>query len=84
MDSLETTLPNILIAKLPIIQKICRKYKVKYLGAIGSVLTDEFRKDSDIDFLYDLEEESIPEGAYLFNFDGLIAGLLEIFPDRKI
>ncbi|MEZ4848510.1 MAG: nucleotidyltransferase domain-containing protein [Bacteroidia bacterium] len=84
MEATDTKLPEILAHKLSAIQEICRKYKVKYLWAFGSVLRDDFRKDSDIDFLYDLDEETINEGEYLYNLDGLIAGLLATFPDRKI
>jgi len=84
MKSTKTILPEYLECKLPAIQALCRKYQVKYLYAIGSVLTDEFRKDSDVDFLYDLDEANIPEEKYLYNLDGLIDGLFEIFPNRKI
>jgi len=30
---------------------LCNKYKVKSLYAFGSVLTNKFKKDSDVDFL---------------------------------
>lgn len=33
---------------------ICRKYDVKRLVAFGSVLTDTFTKESDLDFLLEL------------------------------
>lgn len=77
-------LPSILDSKLPAIQALCRRYKVKHLWVFGSVLTDEFRGDSDIDLLYELDKPAIAEGEYLFNLDGLIAGLLELFPGRKL
>jgi hypothetical protein len=38
-----------------IIQQLCAKHKVKKLYAFGSVLTDEYRNDSDVDFIVDFE-----------------------------
>ena len=40
-------------ARLPLarISKICRKYDVAELAVFGSVLRDDFRPDSDVDFL---------------------------------
>lgn len=37
------------------IKNICRKYRVKNLSAFGSVLSERFNKDSDIDFLIELD-----------------------------
>ena len=37
------------------IHELCSKHKVKCLYAFGSVLTDQFKQDSDIDFLVDFE-----------------------------
>ena len=77
-------LPPILKSNLPAIQELCRRYKVRNLWVFGSVLAGEFRSDSDIDFLYELDKPAIAEGEYLYNLDGLIAGLLELFPGRKL
>lgn len=44
------------------IQKIielCKKYRVKKLYVFGSILTDRFNDDSDIDFSVDFDSESI-------------------------
>lgn len=79
-----STLPEYLATKLPAIQKLCRKHQVRYLYVIGSVLTDKFRADSDVDFLYNLDRAALATGRYLHNLDGLIAGLLNLFPGRKI
>lgn len=84
MESAKSTLPTYLASKLTAIHKICHTYQVKYLYAIGSVLTNGFSEDSDIDFIYDLDQEALKTGTYLQNLDGLIAGLLELFPNRKI
>ena len=77
-------LPPILNQKLSAIQELCRRYKVKNLWVFGSVLTNRFREDSDIDFLYEMDRSSMAEGEYLPNLDGLIAGLLAMFPERKL
>lgn len=38
------------------IKKLCKQYKVKTLSAFGSVTREDFRSDSDIDFVVDFEE----------------------------
>jgi uncharacterized protein len=45
MDGIGIQLPNEAIAAF------CRKWKVRELALFGSVLTDHFRSDSDIDVL---------------------------------
>ena len=40
------------------IEALCRQYKVKSLYAFGSVLTNRFGPDSDVDLLVDLGEQS--------------------------
>ncbi len=37
------------------INKLCSTYKVKQLFAFGSVLTEKFNNDSDIDLVVDFE-----------------------------
>ena len=39
------------------IRKLCGSNKVKSLFAFGSVLTNDFRVDSDIDFVVDIDEK---------------------------
>jgi predicted nucleotidyltransferase len=39
------------------IKEICKKYKVKNFFVFGSVLTDSFSPNSDIDFIVDFEEK---------------------------
>jgi len=39
------------------IGQICRMYGVKRLYAFGSVMTDKFRNDSDIDFLISFSDD---------------------------
>ena len=39
------------------IKAFCRKWKIKELSVFGSILRDDFRTDSDVDFLADFEED---------------------------
>ena len=40
------------------IETFCRKWNVRELSLFGSVLTDEFRPDSDVDVLVVFEEDA--------------------------
>jgi len=72
-------LPEILKSKLPVLHELCIKYHVKYLWVFGSVLTDEFREDSDIDFLHEWDEANITDSEYLDNYYGFIEALKKLF-----
>lgn len=39
------------------IKQICKEYRVKNFSVFGSVLTDNFSSDSDIDFVVDFDEK---------------------------
>jgi uncharacterized protein len=43
---------------LPQIEDFCRRWKIKELALFGSVLRDDFRPDSDVDFLVTFEGEA--------------------------
>lgn len=45
------------------IKNICGKHKVKHLYAFGSVLTDNFNENSDIDLIVDFEKIDLNEYA---------------------
>ena len=38
------------------IKELCKEFRVKTFSAFGSVLTDNFSSDSDIDFVVDFDE----------------------------
>ena len=42
---------NLIEKNLPMITELCKKYRVKTLSVFGSVLTDRFNEQSDVDFL---------------------------------
>lgn len=38
------------------IKQLCKEYRVKNISVFGSVLTDKFSSNSDIDFVVDFDE----------------------------
>jgi predicted nucleotidyltransferase len=66
---------------LKTISSLCKKYKVKKLFAFGSVLTDRFNDNSDIDLLVDFDKERIED--YFDNFFDFKYSLEDVF-NRKI
>lgn len=47
----------------PDINKLCETHKVKSLYAFGSVLTDNFNKESDIDLIVDFSNIDVEDYA---------------------
>jgi|AntDeeMinimDraft_5_1070356.scaffolds.fasta_scaffold00352_2 hypothetical protein len=39
-----------------LIKKLCKEYNVRTFSAFGSVIREDFRNDSDIDFVVDFDE----------------------------
>jgi len=62
---------TILTQKFEKLAAICEQYAVLELYVFGSVLTDKFRADSDIDFLVLFDEPSDPVdfGLLLMDFE---------------
>lgn len=59
------------------IRQLCLQYKVKRLYAFGSILTNKFNKDSDIDFIVDFEQLDLNQ--YADNYYDLKFSLQDIF-----
>lgn len=59
------------------IRKLCMKHSVDKLFVFGSVLTDNFDKDSDVDLIVDFKGVAIPE--YADNYFDLKYALEKIF-----
>lgn len=59
------------------IKKLCSENKVKILYAFGSVLTDQFNNNSDIDLIVDFD--SIDLASYADNYYNLKFGLQRLF-----
>ena len=62
---------------------LCKMYKVDKLWVFGSILTDRFNDDSDVDFLVDFEEDKIDLLHYADNFFNLIHAIEDVI-GRKI
>ena len=63
-----------------LIEEFCRRHHIRKLSIFGSYLRDDFRPESDIDFLVEFEPEHIPG---LIGFAGMEIELSEIL-GRKV
>ena len=63
------------------VEDLCRKYRVARLAVFGSVLRDEFRSDSDIDFLVVFHDEDY--GPWMSKLTGMQEELSRIV-GRKV
>lgn len=62
---------NLLNKHIADIKKLCDHHKVKYLYAFGSVLTNEFDNESDVDLMVDFDQIDIAlyaDNYYDFKF----------------
>ena len=65
---------------------LCRKHKVKSLAVFGSILTDRFNDDSDVDLLVDFEDydrDNPGEFDYVTNYFD-VRDALEMLFNRKV
>ncbi len=62
---------------------LCRKHKVKTLAVFGSILTDKFNDQSDVDLLVDFEPVDHAKFDYVSNYFGL-RDALELLFNRKV
>lgn len=65
---------------------LCRKHKVKSLAVFGSILTDRFNEESDVDLLVDFEDydhDNPQEFDFVSNFFNL-QDALEVLLKRKV
>ena len=68
---------NKLVAYKKQINELCVSHKVKSLYAFGSVLTDDFNSNSDIDLIVDFKEIDVVD--YADNYFYLKFSLQDIF-----
>lgn len=62
---------------------LCRKHKVKSLAVFGSILTDRFNENSDVDLLVDFEPVDLDKFDYVSNYFDLQDSLESVF-NRKV
>ena len=67
------------------IYELCRKYKVKTLSVFGSILTDRFNDESDVDLLVTFipHDPDNLEFDYVTNYIDLVESLESLF-GRKV
>lgn len=73
---------NLIELNISKIFELCKKYRVKTLAVFGSVLTERFNDNSDVDFLVNFDED-VTYHTYADNFFGLHESLRNLF-DREI
>lgn len=62
---------------------LCRKHKVKTLAAFGSILTDRFNDQSDVDLLVNFDTTDHENWDYVTNYFDFQEALEKIF-GRKV
>lgn len=62
---------------------LCKKHRVKSLSVFGSILTDKFDDNSDVDLLVDFEPIDHDKFDYVSNYFGL-RDALELLFNRKV
>ena len=68
---------NLIERNIDKIRDLCSRHKVRRLFVFGSVLTDRFKKDSDIDLVVDFQDVDLYE--YADNYFDLKESLEKLF-----
>jgi predicted nucleotidyltransferase len=68
---------NIVEQHIETVSELCRQYNVRNMYLFGSVLTEKFSPDSDIDFLVNFGQVSLPN--YFDNYMGFKDKLEQLF-----
>ena len=71
------------------IKKLCLTYNVKKLFAFGSVLTDKFNKNSDIDLIVDFEPIDLAQYAdnyydFKFSLEDVLQKPVDLLEEKAI
>jgi uncharacterized protein len=74
---------------IPAIIQLCTRYKVKTLYAFGSVLTDNFSNDSDIDLIVDFNMVALEDYAdnyfdFKFSLQDIFKRPIDLLEDKAI
>jgi uncharacterized protein len=80
---------NQLNAYMNDISKLCEIHKVKSLYAFGSVLTEKFNKESDIDLIVDFSNISVEDYAdnyfdFKFSLQDILQRPIDLLEDKAI
>jgi len=71
------------------IEKLCREHKVKSLYAFGSVLTENFTEQSDIDLIVDFANMDVKDYAdnyfdFKFSLQDILQTPIDLLEDKAI
>lgn len=71
------------------ISQLCLTHKVKKLYAFGSVLTDQFNQDSDVDFIVDFEPIDVFQYAdnyydLKFSLENILKKRVDLLEEKAI
>ena len=80
---------NRLQAYIPLIIQLCESHKVKNLYAFGSVLTDKFHTESDIDLIVDFGAMPVEDYAdnyfdFKFSLQDILQRKIDLLEDKAI
>ena len=80
---------NIIDQNIDKIRDLCSKHKVANLFVFGSVLSDRFKKDSDIDFIVDFRDFDVYDYAdnyfdLKFSLEGILKRKIDLLEDKAI
>ena len=80
---------NLVERNIDTIRDLCTKHKVGKLFAIGSVLTNRFQKDSDIDFVVDFSGVDLYDYAdnyfdLKYSLENLFKRDVDLLEDKRI
>lgn len=80
---------NELFANNDDIQKLCEMHKVEKLYAFGSILTENFNSDSDVDFIVDFKPFEIALYAdnyyeFKFSLEAILNRRVDLLEEKSI
>ncbi len=80
---------NIIEKNIEEIRQLCLKYKVANLFVFGSVLTERFKKSSDIDFIVDFKDVDLYDYAdnyfdFKFSLEDIFKREIDLLEDKAI
>jgi uncharacterized protein len=58
------------------IQQLCRRHRLKSLALFGSAIREDFRPDSDVDFLVEFSPEASPDFGQLLDIQAELERLV--------
>lgn len=65
--------PRLAILPVPRLRAFCRKWHIRELAFFGSALRDDFRNDSDVDFLVSFHSGRAPEWPAIMDMEEELA-----------